>query len=306
MLYLYLLLGVGLIVLAATLLLPGPMTQLGLWAERSISGLTLCHATVDGFDIPYLEGGSGPALLLIHGFAGDKDNFTRIARFLTPHYRVIIPDLPGFGDAGRNPAETYFMADQVERLNGLLSQLEVHQVHIGGNSMGGFIAAQFAASHPALVASVWLLDPAGTEASHDTPMLQDYLTTGQMPLLGKSPDVFDIMLAATTHKTPWVPGFVRRVLARRAIADFDLHTTILGQLHTSPKLEATYGPMPVPALVVWGKQDRVLNPKGMDSFKALFPNAQLRLMEGIGHLPMVEAPRKSAQDYLAFRSALAA
>lgn len=302
--YLYLLLGVLALVLIAIQFFPAPMTRLGLWAERSFSGLTLRHAQVDGFDIPYLEGGSGPHLLLIHGFAGDKDNFTRIARFLTPHYHVIIPDLPGFGDATRDPGATHFMADQVERLNGLLTQLEIHQVHLGGNSMGGFIAAQFAASHPALVASVWLLDPAGTEASHDTPMLREYLSTGQMPLLGKTDDMFDIMLAATTHKAPWVPGFVRRVLARRAIADFELHTAILGQLHESPKLEATYGPMAVPALVVWGKQDRVLNPEGITSFKALFPNARLRLMDGIGHLPMVESPKETAQDYLAFRRAI--
>jgi pimeloyl-ACP methyl ester carboxylesterase len=299
-----LLAGAAALVLVAHLF-PAPLTRLGLWAERSVSGLTLRQAKVDGASMPYLEGGQGPALLLVHGFAGDKDNFTRVARFLTPHYRVIIPDLPGFGDASRDPDADYFMADQVERLVGLLAQLDVKQVHVGGNSMGGFIAAQMAASHPALVASLWLIDPAGTEASHNTAMMHAYLATGVMPLLGREPDVFDKMVAATTHKTPWIPGFVRRTLAERAIADFTLHTAILKQLHASPLLEKTYAPMPTPALVVWGEEDEVLSPDGAASFKALFPNAQLRIMPGLGHLPMAEAPKQVAQDYLAFRATLA-
>ena len=60
--------------------------------------LVLKRLTIAGLDMPYLEGGRGEALVLVHGFGGDKDNFTRLAGFLTCKYRVIIPDLPGFGD----------------------------------------------------------------------------------------------------------------------------------------------------------------------------------------------------------------
>src|SRR4051812_34081180 len=163
-------------------LAPGPVTRLALRAERGFSGLSVKQAEVEGFAMPYLEGGSGDALVLIHGFAGDKDNFTRVARFLTRHYRVIIPDLPGFGDASRDMAASYRMADQVRRVHALLGQLGIKQVHLGGNSMGGFIAALFAATHPGMTSSAWLLDAAGTTAAHDTPMIHHYLATGDMPL----------------------------------------------------------------------------------------------------------------------------
>jgi pimeloyl-ACP methyl ester carboxylesterase len=304
MLFLYLLLGCGVALAAATQLAPDLVTRWALFGERSFSGLRLRQAQVDGFCIPYLEGGKGDTLLLVHGFAGDKDNFTRIARFLTPHYHVIIPDLPGFGDASRDMAASYRMADQVQRLHALLGQLGVTRVHLGGNSMGGFISAQFVASYPGMVASVWLLDAAGTAAAHDTPVFHQYLATGEMPLLLREASQFNALLAATTHKPPFLPRFVRGVLARRAEADYPLHKMILAQLVDSPLMEAGGQQFATPAFIVWGACDQLLNPNGLDAYKALFTGAQTRLMPGIGHLPMVEAPRQSAQDYLAFRRAL--
>ena len=285
---------------------PDQLTAWGLRAERWHSGLTLRQAQVGSFAIPYLEGGSGEPLMLIHGFAGDKDNFTRVARFLTPHYRVLIPDLPGFGDAGRDPEARYMMADQVERLHTFLTQLGIAKVHLGGNSMGGFIAAQFAATYPAMVGSVWLIDAAGTLASHDTPILQHYLATGEMPLLLKDERDFGALLSATTHRRPFMPGFAQTSLGRRGVADLALHTAILRQLTDSPTLESQYRELATPAFVVWGAQDQILSPNGAATFVELFPRSQRKIMDGIGHLPMAEAPEESAMDYLAFRRSLAA
>ncbi|HEY0062279.1 MAG TPA: alpha/beta hydrolase [Telluria sp.] len=292
------------LVLAARLA-PVAMTAAGLWLERRISGLRTRSAHVDGFAMPYLEGGKGEVLLLIHGFGGDKDNFTRIARFLTPHYRVIIPDLPGFGDATRDPRASYAMADQVARIHSFISALGIERLHLGGNSMGGFIAAQFAVPYGHMVQSLWLLDPAGTAASHDSDMLRHYEATGECPLLVRRVEDFDATIAITTHKTPFVPRFARIALGRRGVADLALHTRIMRQMQESPLLEATYQPMPTPALVVWGEEDKVLSPAGAASFKLLFPNAQVIMMAGIGHLPMAEAPKRTAQDYLRYRAALA-
>jgi pimeloyl-ACP methyl ester carboxylesterase len=289
-----------------SLVAPEGLTALGMKLERRISGLTTRHANVDGFDIPYLEGGAGEVLLLIHGFGGDKDNFTRIARYLTPHYRVIIPDLPGFGDASRDPKASYTMADQVARIHSLVTQLGITRFHMGGNSMGGFIAAQFCVPYGHMVQSLWLLDPAGTAASHSSPMLLNYEKTGDNPLLVKRVADFNETIRATTHKAPFVPGFARVALGRRAVADFELHTSIMRQLSESPLLEASYQPMDTPALIVWGKEDAILSPAGAESFRQLFPRSKVIIMDGIGHLPMAEAPAQTARDYLAYRATLAA
>jgi triacylglycerol lipase len=286
-------------------LAPVPMTALGLALERRRSGLSTRRARVDGFDIAYLEGGRGDdVLLLVHGFGGDKDNFTRIARFLTPHYRVLIPDLPGFGDSSRDRNSSYTMADQVARMYAFMTQLGIARFHMGGNSMGGFIAAQFCAPYGHMVKSLWLLDAAGTEASHNSPMLLHYEKTGENPLLVARVADFRKTIAATTHKAPFLPFFARTALGRRAVGDFTLHTGIMRQLSESPLLEKSFKPMPTPALIVWGKEDAILNPAGAQAFHALFPDSTVILMDGIGHLPMVEAPQQVAKDYLQFRATL--
>ncbi|GAB2869197.1 alpha/beta fold hydrolase [Pseudoduganella ginsengisoli] len=285
-----------------------PLTagRLGLALEQRLSGLRLRQGSAEGFAMPYLEGGSGAPLVLIHGFAGDKDNFTRIARYLTPHYRVIIPDLPGFGDAGRDPRASYLMADQARRLAALLDQVAPGPVHIGGNSMGGFIAGQFAAMYPERAASLWLLDAAGTEASHSSDILKHYDATGEMPLLVKKEEDFHALIAACTDKEPFLPHSVRVLLGRRGAADFALHTALLKQMKEAPLLQPQPAYAAIPALIVWGEQDRILHPDGAAAFAALFPNSRTIMMPGVGHLPMVEKPRETASDYLAFRRSISA
>ena len=305
MLYLTLFIILILVVVLADRLAPEPVTRIALGLERRFSGLRLQQAQVDGFVMPYLEGGRGQPLILIHGFGGDKDNFTRMARHLVGQYRVIIPDLPGFGDAGRDPAAEYTIHAQVARLHTFLQRLGLSSVDLGGNSMGGFISAQFAATYPHMVGSVWLLDPAGTQASTQSAVIQKYLSTGTMPLLVQSEAEFSELIRVATHQPPFIPYSVRHVLAARAIKDFPLHSAIMRQFTGSPLLEEKYSQLATPALVVWGDHDLILHPSGAQATASLFLHSKVIMMPNIGHLPMMEAPRTTAQDYLAFRRDLA-
>jgi pimeloyl-ACP methyl ester carboxylesterase len=294
MFFLYALGGAALALAAADRLLPGPVARASLALERKRAGLTAKKAS-----LPYLEGGSGgEVLLLVHGFAGDKDNFTRIARLLTPHYRVIIPDLPGFGDARRDPAARHDMATQVENLRAFMAELGVQRFHMGGNSMGGFIAAEYATRYPEQIASLWLLAPAGTAQTMESASFQEYLAGGPMPLLVPRPGDFDKLMAACMAKPPFFPYSLKQVMARRATADYPLHCAIMKQMVDSPQLR---GPIGAPALIVWGTEDRILSPKGAPATRALMPNARLIMMDGIGHLPMLEATRRTARDFLDFQ-----
>jgi pimeloyl-ACP methyl ester carboxylesterase len=71
--------------------------------------------------------------------------------------------------------------------------------------------------------------------------------------------------------------------------------------YESPALEAQFKTLSTPALIVWGVEDKILHPAGAETLCALFPNSDVRLMAGIGHLPMMEAPAVTAKDYLEFR-----
>lgn len=282
-------------------LFPQISASIGLGLERRYSGLRRHTIIANGFTMPFLDGGKGEPLLLIHGFAGDKDNFSRIARFLTPHYHVIIPDLPGFGEASRDPNAHYGMADQVANICAFLDQLGLQSVHVGGNSMGGFIAAQLAATHPDRVSSLWLLDAAGTQAAHDSEILKQYLATGDVPLLVRSEQDFNALMKAATFKTPFMPYSIKKTYARRAVADCLLHSKIMAQLTESPLLETQFSIIRTPALIVWGEEDQMLSPAGASALHALLPNSQVRMMSEVGHMPMLEAPRQVAMDYIHYR-----
>jgi pimeloyl-ACP methyl ester carboxylesterase len=297
-----------LMVAVACLMLVGTIAPqaAGLWLalERRRAGLQILRADVAGVEMPYLEGGRGDTLVLIHGFGGDKDNFTRIARHLTAHFHLVIPDLPGFGDASREPDARYDVASQVARLHAFRHALGLGRIHLGGNSMGGFIAAQYAATHADSVRSLWLLDAAGFEGAFDTPAIKRYAETGETVLLVRSRRGFDELMSTVMHRRAWVPPAVLNALAERGIRDRPLHERIFGEIGSgSPTLDAVATAISAPTLIVWGRNDRILNPNVAAHMLASIAGSELSLLEGTGHLPMVERPRRVAADFLRFVAA---
>lgn len=285
-------------------LAPSHAARIGLALERRVAGLSLDTASIPGADMPYLEGGQGDTIVLVHGFGADKDNFMRTAAYLTRHYHVVIPDLPGFGDASRDMDADYSITQQAANLRAFLYKLGLERVHLGGSSMGGFVAAEFAARYPELVASLWLLSPAGTSAGLNQDLEREYAATGALPWLIPTVDDFDTLLRATTERPYFLPQSTRRRLALRGAADYALHTRVMRELQNAQFIEARFFRIETPALIVWGSADRIHKPAGADALQAVMPHGRIIMMHGIGHLPMVEAPRRCARDYMAFLAAL--
>ena len=125
-------------------LFPGVMFDFLKTAERSAAGLKQKSVQVNGLRIEYLEGGKGDPLVLLHGFGANKDNWTRFAKHLTSHFRVIALDLPGFGESSLAPDGDYRTHVQAERLKAFIRALGIESFHLGGNSMGGNIGQSVA------------------------------------------------------------------------------------------------------------------------------------------------------------------
>jgi pimeloyl-ACP methyl ester carboxylesterase len=275
--------------------------------DRWRCGLSLRQSEVMGFRIPYLEGGSGEPLILIHGFGGQKENFSHVAAQLCRQYHVYIPDLPGFGAASRNPQADYHIEAQAARVMAFADALGLGRVHLGGNSMGGFIAAECAGRHPGRVASLWLIGAAGVPGTQETDIVRRFKATGEWPLLVHQPSDYAAMVNAVMAHPPFMPYAVRWVLGRRGTADCELHGRIARQaLGESPPLNQRYDHLATPALIAWGTEDAVLHPSCVQGFQALFPNSEVQLMKGCGHAAMIEAPAEAASGYLRFRAHLPA
>jgi pimeloyl-ACP methyl ester carboxylesterase len=289
-------------------LAPEQAAEIGVNLERARNGLTEKQATVDGLNIAYLEGGQGEPLVLIHGFGADKDNFTRVAGHLTPHYRVLIPDLPGFGESSKPEGADYTIEKQAERVHAFLQALGIPRAHFGGSSMGGAIISVHALKYPDATASLWLLGPAGLSKALDSELGKILRETGRNPLLAQTPEEFPAIMAFVMSRPPFFPHSLKRVLGERAAADYPLHQRIFAQLNDPkqprPTLDGYIKDIQAPALVVWGNEDRALNYEAAEIYKAEMPRAEVIIMDGIGHLPMIEAPRQAAKDYLAFRAGI--
>lgn len=272
--------------------------------ERDRAGLEAKRLRIPGFEIAYLEGGSGEPLVLVHGFGANKDHFTRVARFLTPHYRVFAIDLPGFGDSSKPADARYGMREQSTRLAQILEALQLPAAHFGGSSMGGWLVSSFAVLYPDRVRSLWLLAPAGLASAEESDVRRVYRETGELMLVAKTPDDFGQVMEVVFARPPFIPPPIRRVLAEQAATNEALHSRIFAGLGEEafwmePQLRGN----PVPALIVWGDQDRVLHVSGASIYQSLLPNSQTQILDGIGHLPMLEAPEVVAEAYLNFRKA---
>jgi pimeloyl-ACP methyl ester carboxylesterase len=282
-----------------------PMTQAARNVERWRSDLVRKELVLaDGTRVAYLEGGSGEPLVLLHGFGADKDNFTRVARWLTPHYRVIVPDLVGFGESTHLTEADYRYAAQAGRMHEFVRALGLGRVHLGGNSMGGGIVLSYAASHPQEVASLWLIDSAGIAEAPPGELARIVTSGGRNPLIITTESDFPALMKFAMSEPPWLPGPVMDVMARERIANQALERKVFMQIATDSVSDAVKG-LPTPALIVWGEDDRVLSVGAVPLLNALLPHAQVIVMPHVGHAPMIERPQQSAEDYLRFRAEIA-
>ena len=297
-----------LVILVASLiglmaLFPEETAKLGMNAARSGSGLSYKTIVIGDETWHYLEGGRKDAevVLLLHGFGGDKDNWTRFSKSLTGSYRVIAPDLPGFGESAKHPDWDYSLPPQRSRVNGFVQALGLEQFHVLGHSMGGHLAALYTHKYPGQVLSMALFNNAGINAPDESDM-QRALAKGQNPLVVDSLEDFDRLLAFVSYKKPFVPWPVKGVLAQKAMDHAEFNQFIFESYISdrSSGLEPILTDIENPVLILWGEFDRILNVSSVNVMRPLLPQAEVVIMKDTGHVPMLERPAETAALYLGF------
>lgn len=286
---------------AAAAALPGTVQPLLIAANRATAGLAEHTVAAGGHTVHYLAGGTGEPLVLLHGIFAEKEHWVDFARPLTGDWRVIAPDLPGFGESGRHADARYDYAAQVERLRAFLDALGLQRVHLAGNSMGGTLAALFAVAHPERVASVGFIGaPHGIRAPRPSAM-DLAIEAGRAPLVARTAQEFDAMLSLVFAQRPFLPYPVLHATREAAMGQADSNLRVWQeQLADRWLLDARIAALQAPVLVLWGEADRVFDASGAQALQAKLPQARVAVLPGAGHLPMMEAPRPTAAAYDAF------
>ena len=278
-----------------------PLLQL----NRATAGLAAHTVTTGGHTLHYLDGGSGQTLVLLHGIFAEKDHWVDFARPLTDHYRVLAPDLPGFGQSTRLPELDYGYDMQIEMLKGFLDPTGVQKAHLAGNSLGGTIAALFALRYPERVASVALVGaPHGLRTPQPSEM-DALIDAGKSPLVVTEPDAFEPMLDFVFAKRPLLPYPILHAAKVDALRNAASNARIWNaQRKDRYLLDTRIDALTHPTLVLWGEKDRLFDVSGAAMLPKRLPHAQVHVLAGVGHLPMMESPKPSAAQYAEFLGGL--
>ncbi|RXJ73767.1 alpha/beta hydrolase [Veronia nyctiphanis] len=241
-----------------------------------------------------------PTLLLIHGYSADKTNWLRFARHFTDDFHVVIPDLAGHGETGFSHTWSYTTQAQAGRVKELIDLLDLKSVNIIGSSMGGKIGAYVAANFPEVVSATVLFDPAGLDEPRPGKRLQILRDSQRNIFEVNSKEEFDEFFQMTMSNPPWIPGFVLNGMA----ADYQQRREELAQIgrdFSQDAIQEELTKIGSPVLLIWGEEDQILDKSSAKLWEQHVPQIVSEIWPGIGHLPMVEAPKKSAmrvRDFL--------
>jgi pimeloyl-ACP methyl ester carboxylesterase len=234
-------------------------------------------------------------IILLHGTAASLHTWEGWANTLSAKRRVVTMDLPGFGLTGPEPAGNYTNARYVQFVLALADALNIQRFVMGGNSMGGEIAWELAAAHPARVHQLILVDAAGYPfAPRSVPL---GFRIASWPVLNRVGEV------AMTRSV--VAASVRNVYgdARRVRQDvIDRYYELALREGNRRALTQRFAQMPAganaahvlrimtPTLILWGGKDRLIPPELGRRFAHEIAGSQLFIFEGLGHVPQEEDP----------------
>ncbi len=270
--------------------------------------------TLHGHQLSYLDSGTGPVVLFIHGILGSHRSWAQLIDRIDDNHRVIVPDLFGHGESAK-PVGDYSLGAHAATMRDLLDRLGIERVTLVGHSLGGGIAMEFRYLFPQRVERLVLVASGG---------------------LGR--EVNPVLRSATLPGAEWVlpliaSGWVRaraesagRVMSRagwRPGSDISAiwpGFTSLGDGESRRAFLATtravvdpggqtvsahdYLPdaLPIPTLIVWGSRDRMIPAWHAISAQQSIPQCRVELFQGAGHFPQLDEPDRFAEllrDFIA-------
>jgi pimeloyl-ACP methyl ester carboxylesterase len=247
---------------------------------------------------------SKEAMVFIHGNPGSSADWTSLLAHAGDLGRAIAPDLPGYGKADRPPEFDYTTAGYAAYLGTMLDQLGIERAHLVLHDLGGFWGLKWAADHPNQVASVALFN---------TGLMPNYrwhkfARIWRTPIVG---ELFQLLatragfraLLAADNPRPFPAGFLDAMYddydrgMKRAVLKYYRASSNPGA--QAEKLAAVLAPRRLPALVLWGDDDKY-SPVGYAQKQQDFFDAEVHVLPGCGHWTMIDEPEKSLSLVLPF------
>src|SRR6266478_2732216 len=250
---------------------------------------------VFGANLHYVDAGSGSVVVLLHGLADDVGVWESVMPALAAKDRVIALDQIGFGRSDK-PLLGYRAGTFVDFLEGFLNELKIDRASLVGNSLGGWIAANFALAHPERIDRLVLCDAAGYAAlgkNMNARTLSALRLASRDDIRYLGPLIFhdkrfyeDVDLA-----------FKQRVTSGDG---YTIDRVVDSIIRNEDVLDGRLGAIRKPTLIVWGHEDKVIPLNFAERFHKEIANSQLRIIDNCGHMPHVECPDEFTRIVLEF------
>jgi len=232
------------------------------------------------------QSGNGPPLFLLHSLLSDRASFDAIVPLLSPSFRVIVPELPGFG---LSPAVSGGLAEVADRIAAAVKDAAGgEQAIVLGNGYGGFVALQMAIRHPALATKFILADCGAAFSEPGRQAFRNMAAASEAKGLAAITDVAMRRLFASEFQAahPDLMADRRAAFLKTDPKVFRAACAALAELDLRPEL----GKVAVPVLVLVGEHDEATPPPMSHELAAGLPNARLKIIAGCAHVPQLQAP----------------
>ncbi|AIF83634.1 putative hydrolase or acyltransferase of alpha/beta superfamily [Candidatus Nitrososphaera evergladensis SR1] len=244
---------------------------------------------VNGHTTRYLDYGSpvkgAKDLVLLHGLGASSERWLLVAPTLSKYFRVIVPDVVGFGYSDK-PTVEYTMDFFIDFFDGFLQNLGIEKPHLVGSSFGGHLAAEYAIRNKRRIDKMALVSPAGAMRT-STPILDQYIMAALYPTFENALKAFSDMAHDPSIVTEeMVVDFVKRMNLPNA--KYAFMSTLLGMRYSLP-LRGRLSSVIAPTLIMWGDEDRMIPVQYAKDFREV-PNSELVVIKDCGHTPYVEKP----------------
>jgi pimeloyl-ACP methyl ester carboxylesterase len=251
-------------------------------------------AVIYGQSIRYFEAGQGPAVILLHGLGSVKEVWLASFGALSSNYHVYALDQIGFGHSNK-PLLDYKIGTWVDYLQAFMQSQNISKASLVGNSLGGWIALDFTVQHPEMVDKLVLVDAAGLAWSQGGPVVE--LNPSSVP------ETRALLESLFYNKKIVTDEFVQNVFANhmRNNDGYTIQRT-LASFAQAPFEDEKLKSVHAPTLVVWGRQDQLINVDRAEKFHAGIPGSKLVVFDQCGHVPQIEKAEefnKALLDFLA-------
>jgi 4,5:9,10-diseco-3-hydroxy-5,9,17-trioxoandrosta-1(10),2-diene-4-oate hydrolase len=249
---------------------------------------------VHGKDIFVAEAGAGAPVVLLHGGgpgASGVSNYSRNIEALAEHFRVLVPDMPGYGRSAKGVDRSDPFGYLADHIRGLLNELGIQRAHLVGNSYGGSCALRLALDTPHRVDKLVLMGPGGVGTTRGLPApgLKSLLSyySGDGPSLDKLRTFIRTYLVFDGDSVP------DSLIESRYAASIDPEVVANPPLQRPAALRTLWrmdftrdrrlSTLETPTLVIWGRDDRVNKPSGAAVLGERMPNADVLITANTGH-----------------------